>query len=112
MFRKLISPAARSIAESFRTGRLEHCDINGHGISEMSVGWHGHTISLSWYAGRKPRLLRIDNNSGFPVGADSLYIFHAAWERSDQITSEMVASLNTEALEEASYDRKTSVWLP
>ena len=100
MFRKLISPAAKSIAESFRTGRLEHCDINGHGISEMSVEWRGHAIRLSWYVRRKPRSLRIDNNSGFPMGADSLHIFQAAWERSDQITSEMVASLNAEALEE------------
>ncbi len=97
MFRKLISPAAKGIAESFRTSRLEHCNVNGHGISEMSVEWRGHTIGLSWYTGRNPRSLCIDNNSGFPMGADSLHIFHAAWERADQITSEMITRLNADA---------------
>ena len=97
MFRKLISPAAKGIAESFRTSRLERCDVNEHGISEMSVEWRGHTIVISWYGSGNPRSLCIDNVSGFPKGADSLHIFHAAWARADQITSEMVTRLNAEA---------------
>ncbi len=96
MFRKPISPAAKGIAESFRIGRLDRCYIDEHGISEMSVEWRGHTIELSWYDRGRPRSLCIDNDTGFPKGADSLHIFEAAWARADQITSEMISRLNAE----------------
>jgi len=96
MVRKLISPAAKGIAETFRTSPLEHCDVNGHGISEMSVEWRGHTIGLAWYGRGRPRSLCIDNDTGFPEGADSLHIFQAAWARADQITSEMIARLDAD----------------
>ena len=105
MPRKLISPAAQSKAESFRTGQLMHCDVNGHGISEMSIVWRSHTIGLSWYGRGEPRSLSIDRKSGFPKGADSLHIFHAAWKRADQITSEMITRLNAEV---SVYERKSN----
>jgi len=99
MFREPLSPVADDIAETFRIGKLTHCDINNHGISEMSVEWNRHIVALSWYHSREPRSLRIDDDSGFPKGKDSLHIFYAAWKRADQITSEMLNRLNEEVTE-------------
>lgn len=77
------------IAKAFLRGELQSRDLNGHGISSMSVLCDEKLVEVSWYSlCGTPRTLSIDGNNSFPEGASARIIFDAAIKRARRLIDE------------------------
>lgn len=82
------SDTAQEIAKALTNGVLAHRNLNGHGISEMSVNVRGVLVCLSWYTRGRPRSISIDGKESIPNGVDSRHIFESALLRSERLIEE------------------------
>lgn len=100
LFKKITilpSTMAQSIAQEFREGELLERQLDGHGISCMTVAVSGVRVDLSWYSnvGDRPRSISIDGHSSIPKGIDSMHIFSAAIARSYCLVEEDMLAIRT-----------------